>query len=82
MSPTSLTCPTLPDGITYDKPAISDWLRTHDLSPITRQTLANKFLTPNYRLRATIQMAVANLPGGGAIPSPTSSPRLGGNKAQ
>lgn len=41
-------------GITYNRPAIADWLRQHDASPVTRQPLANKMLTPNVALRNAI----------------------------
>ncbi|KXZ54121.1 hypothetical protein GPECTOR_5g222 [Gonium pectorale] len=42
------------DGITYNRPAIAEWLRQHDASPVTRQPLANKMLTPNVALRNAI----------------------------
>jgi hypothetical protein len=41
-------------GVTYDRSAISTWLRAHDASPVTRQPLPNKMLTPNVALRSAI----------------------------
>ena len=42
------------DGYTFEREAISEWLRTHDTSPITGATLESKTLFPNYSLRAMI----------------------------
>lgn len=42
------------DGFTYEKEAISAWLRTKNTSPMTNAVLAHKHLTPNHVLRAAI----------------------------
>merc|ERR1719343_1263956 len=36
------------DGHTYDRHAITEWLRTHDTSPTTNMRLPNKNLIPNH----------------------------------
>ena len=42
------------DGYTYDRSAITTWLRTHDSSPMTNARLPHKELTPNHALRSSI----------------------------
>lgn len=42
------------DGVTYERSAIAAWLQSNSSSPVTRQHLANKFLAPNYSLRAVM----------------------------
>jgi Mg-chelatase subunit ChlD len=41
------------DGITYERSAITQWLQTHDTSPVTRKQI-NKYLIPNIALRNII----------------------------
>jgi len=42
------------DGRTYEKSAITEWLRLHATSPITREPMAIASLRPNYTLRSMI----------------------------
>jgi hypothetical protein len=41
-------------GFTYEREAITEWLRTHDTSPRTGAKLESKTLIPNYSLRSII----------------------------
>ena len=43
------------DGNTYERSAITEWLRTHNTSPITREPMTAASLIPNYALRSMIQ---------------------------
>ena len=43
------------DGFTYEREAITEWLRTKDTSPKTGATLESKTLIPNYSLRSVIR---------------------------
>lgn len=43
------------DGFTYEREAIVAWLDRHDVSPVTKQRLQHKMLTPNHVLRSAIQ---------------------------
>ena len=43
------------DGFTYERAAITEWLRTKDTSPKTGATLESKALIPNYSLRSVIR---------------------------
>lgn len=43
------------DGRTYERSAITEWLRTHNTSPITREVMTAGTLKPNYALRSLIQ---------------------------
>ena len=43
------------DGFTYERKAISKWLKDHDTSPLTGQPLAHKELTANLVLRGMIR---------------------------
>lgn len=42
------------DGFSYELTAIKSWLNQHNTSPITRETLTHKNLTPNLHLRSLI----------------------------
>ena len=42
------------DGFSYELPAIRAWLSQHNTSPITREVLVHKNLTPNLHLRSLI----------------------------
>ena len=42
------------DGITYDRESIELWMKTHDVSPLTNQPFAHKFLSPNMTVRKLI----------------------------
>jgi hypothetical protein len=42
------------DGRTYERSAITEWLRTHNTSPMTREVMTTAGLTPNYALRSLI----------------------------
>ena len=43
------------DGFTYERAAITEWLRTKDTSPKTGATLESKKLIPNHSLRSMIR---------------------------
>ena len=57
------------DGFTYERAAITEWLRTKDTSPKTGATLESKALIPNYNLRSVIR-SFAELEASAAIPPP------------
>ena len=46
------------DGFTYEREAITEWLRTNDTSPFTGATLESKALIPNLSLRSMIRSFV------------------------
>ena len=41
-------------GQTYDRDAISQWLRTKQTDPVSNARLSNKKLVPNFALRVMI----------------------------
>ena len=43
------------DGFTYERAAITEWLRTKDTSPKTGATLESKKLIPNHLVRGMIR---------------------------
>ena len=43
------------DGFTYEREAITEWLRKKDTSPTTGATLESKKLIPNHSLRSIIR---------------------------
>ena len=43
------------DGFTYERAAITEWLRTKDTSPKTGATLESKALIPNHLVRSMIR---------------------------
>jgi hypothetical protein len=52
------------DGNTYERAAITQWLATHDTSPMTNARMTHKELTPNLAVRSAIlehreQLAIA-----------------------
>ena len=47
------------DGYSYEQSAITQWLQSHDTSPVTGQLLATTDLLPNHALRQMIQAASA-----------------------
>lgn len=47
------------DGRTYERSAITEWLRTHNTSPITREVMTAASLKPNYALRSLIERSNA-----------------------
>ncbi len=48
------------DGYTYERAAITQWLRTNPHSPMTRQPLAVSSLKPNYALKSAIERFIAS----------------------
>ena len=58
------------DGFTYEREAISEWLRTKDTSPKTGAKLESKTLIPNHLVRSMIRAFNK----AGAAPS-TASPQ-------
>ena len=57
------------DGFTYERVAITEWLRTKDTSPKTGAKLESKTLYPNHSLRSMIRAFNE----AGSVPS-TASP--------
>ena len=49
---------TTADGFTYEREAITEWLRTKDTSPSTGATLESKTLIPNLMARSLIRSFV------------------------
>jgi len=49
------------DGNTYDKSAITEWLRSHSTSPMTRQPMNIESLRPNFALRSMIERYNRNI---------------------
>ena len=43
------------DGFTYERAAITEWLRTKDTSPKTGATLESKALIPNHLVRSLLR---------------------------
>ena len=43
------------DGFTYERTAITEWLRTNDTSPSTGDTLDSKALIPNHLVRSLLR---------------------------
>ena len=43
------------DGFTYEREAISEWLRTKDTSPHTGAKLESKTLIPNHLVRCVLR---------------------------
>ncbi|XP_055824865.1 U-box domain-containing protein 34-like isoform X2 [Solanum dulcamara] len=43
------------DGFTYEHRAIKAWVDRHNVSPVTKQILQHKMLTPNHTLHVAIQ---------------------------
>lgn len=41
-------------GITYERMAIEDWLKTKNYCPLTKKKLTKNKLIPNYALKSTI----------------------------
>ena len=39
------------DGMSFERSAITEWLRKHDTSPMTNMKLPNKTIVPNLALR-------------------------------
>ena len=48
------------DGFTYERAAITEWLRTKDISPKTGSTLESKALFPNHLVRSMIRAFAEN----------------------
>ena len=61
------------DGFTYERAAITEWLRTKDTSPKTGTKLESKALIPNHSLRSVIRSFVEI---SAAIPPPPPPSRV------
>ena len=61
------------DGFTYERAAITEWLRTKDTSPKTGATLESKALIPNHSLRSVIRRFVEARAAQPATSSPSRS---------
>jgi Mg-chelatase subunit ChlD len=57
-----------PDGMTYEREAITNWLKKHKASPITRQPMDVLQLVPNRALKAMIEEIVNGKPHVESIP--------------
>ena len=60
------------DGFTYEREAITEWLRTKDTSPNTGAKLESKTLIPNLMARSMIRSFVEEL-AVAAVPLPPSA---------
>ena len=58
------------DGFTYEREAITEWLRTKDTSPSTGATLESKTLIPNLMARSMIRSFTEARAVAAAAPSP------------
>ncbi len=58
-----------PDGQTYEREAIENWLQIHHTSPITRVAMDAAQLIPNYALKNTIQGMLHGKPAHQAVPA-------------
>ena len=65
------------DGFTYERTAISEWLRTKNISPFTGATLENKTVIPNLSLRSMIRSFTEALSAAAVAPSPPSVSDVG-----
>ena len=63
---------TTADGFTYERTAISEWLRTKDTSPTTGAMLESKTVIPNLSLRSVIRSFTEALAAAAVAPSPPS----------
>jgi len=55
------------DGVSYQREAITDWMRLRDVSPVTGQQLGSGVLQANYALRAAIAAEVAKVQSTGGL---------------
>jgi len=62
-----------PDGHTYERSAITQWLTQHTTSPVTREQMRNTNLIPNIALRNLIQEGTVTSAATNA-PAPATSP--------
>jgi len=58
------------DGFTYERSAIEQWLKTHDISPATGVGLESKQLIPCHALRSLIREFSERTREEGEAPSP------------
>ena len=67
-----------PEGNSYERTAIEDWLRRNSTSPVTRSPLTAGDLVPNRALKDAIDQAMGEGKGGGAAtaaaPEPAPAP--------
>jgi hypothetical protein len=81
--PITLTLMTDPvmiqSGITYDRPAIEEWLQHHQKCPITNKRLSNTDVSPNMSLRHAI-IDYYQKTGGEKSGSKKKSSRRGGRR--
>merc|ERR1712194_791918 len=61
------------DGFTYERTAITEWLRTKNISPKTGATLESKALIPNHLVRSMIR-AFVEAPAAMPPPPPPAAP--------
>ena len=60
------------DGFTYERAAITEWLRTKDTSPRTGATLESKALIPNLMARSMIRAFIEERAAAGVSPPPSA----------
>ena len=64
-----------PEGNSYERSAIEDWLRRNPTSPVTRSPLTPQQLAPNRALQDAIEQALAQRqPAAVAAPAPATAP--------
>lgn len=51
-----------PDGVTYDRDAIVEWLLKKNTDPLTNQPLSEEHLCPNRTVRSMIEEYIAKGP--------------------
>ena len=68
---------TTQDGFTYEREAITEWLRTKDTEPTTGATLESKKLIPNHLVRGMIRSFTDAAAAAAAQPLPAVSPSAG-----
>jgi Mg-chelatase subunit ChlD len=59
-----------PDGFTYERTAIAEWLSQNTVSPMTRQRMTSTELRSNHALRQTIEHWIAAHPFAEAVAAP------------
>ena len=62
-----------PEGNSYERSAIEDWLVRNQTSPVTRSTLTPQDLVPNRALRDAIEQALGQATPA-AVPAPAPAP--------
>jgi len=64
-----------PDGHSYERTAITQWLQTNPHSPLTRQLMTAQMLQPNYSLKSAIERYTRGEAKAHSTPRPKLAPR-------